>query len=157
MKGDSAFPKAPELLVSHHQIRLFNVISRALMGDVLPLCRDAVNIFYSCSRLGCEWVLRWKLSGCTSSVLSGSVSRICSKQHTASSYSSSYSCFFFKLFITIIGVQLYNNTDMVITWKNSCFILSNWTDFHMVDDDLSVATHTVHNHMLVPLSGSLHK
>ena len=28
-------------------IRLFSVISRTLVGEVLPLCRDAVGVFYS--------------------------------------------------------------------------------------------------------------
>ena len=39
----------------HHwnlTIRLFSVISRTLSGRVLPLCRGAVSIFYSPSRLG---------------------------------------------------------------------------------------------------------
>ena len=33
-------------------IRLFNVISRTLWGEILPLCRDAVGIFCWLSRLG---------------------------------------------------------------------------------------------------------
>ena len=39
----------------HHwnfTIRLFSVISRTLIEGVLPLCRGAVSIFYSPSRLG---------------------------------------------------------------------------------------------------------
>ena len=47
-------------------IRLFNVISRTLVGwGVLPFCRDAVGIYYSPSRLGCaaskkiqQWTLK---------------------------------------------------------------------------------------------------
>ena len=35
-------------------IRWFNFISRALVGGVLPLCRDAVGVFYSPSWLGWE-------------------------------------------------------------------------------------------------------
>ena len=35
-------------------IRLFSVISRTLVGGVLPLCRCAVDVFYSPSRLGKE-------------------------------------------------------------------------------------------------------
>ena len=31
---------------------LFSVISKTLVGGVLPLCRDVVGIFYSTSRLG---------------------------------------------------------------------------------------------------------
>ena len=48
MKGYSAFPKAPASLEPHHQI----VRSRTLVGGVLPLCRSAVDVFYSPSRLG---------------------------------------------------------------------------------------------------------
>ena len=33
-------------------IRLFSVISGTLVGRILPLCRHAVGIFYSSSRLG---------------------------------------------------------------------------------------------------------
>ncbi len=36
-------------------IRLFSVISRTLVGGVLPLCREAVGVFYSPSRLGNIW------------------------------------------------------------------------------------------------------
>ena len=32
-------------------IRLFSVISRTLVGGGLPLCRDAVSVFYSPSQL----------------------------------------------------------------------------------------------------------
>ena len=45
VKGCSAFPNAPALLEPHHQI---------LIGRVLPLCRGAVGVFYSPSRLGKE-------------------------------------------------------------------------------------------------------
>ena len=37
-------------------IRLFNVISKILVWAVLPLCRDAVGVFYSISQLGCVCV-----------------------------------------------------------------------------------------------------
>ena len=49
MKGYSAFPKAPALLEPHHQIVF--LISRTLMGEVLLLRRDTVDVFYSPSRL----------------------------------------------------------------------------------------------------------
>ena len=46
IKGYSAFPKAPV-------IRLFNVIYKTLVGGgFLPLCREAVGVFYSPSRQG---------------------------------------------------------------------------------------------------------
>ena len=42
MKGSSAFPKAPALLETHHQIVKFHI--RTLVGGggggVLPLCRE---------------------------------------------------------------------------------------------------------------------
>ena len=45
------FPKAPKLDL-HHQMQ-FSVIPRTLVGEeVLPLCRSAVNIFYSPSQKG---------------------------------------------------------------------------------------------------------
>ena len=45
VKGYSALLKAPA-------IRFFSVISRTLIGGVLPLCRVAVGVFYSPSRQG---------------------------------------------------------------------------------------------------------
>ena len=42
------FPKAPALLI----IRLFSVVSRTLVEEDLPLCRNAVGVFCSTSRLG---------------------------------------------------------------------------------------------------------
>ena len=44
MKGCSAFPKAPTSLETHHQIVLCH-IQDTHWG--LPLCREAVGIFYS--------------------------------------------------------------------------------------------------------------
>ena len=49
-KGYSALPKAPELLEPHHQIVLCHI--QDIHGSVLPLCRGAVSVFYSPSRLG---------------------------------------------------------------------------------------------------------
>ena len=50
MKKLSAFPKATVLLKP--TIRLFSVISRTVVEGVLLLCRNAVGVFYSPSRLG---------------------------------------------------------------------------------------------------------
>ena len=51
LKEHSAFPK-----LQHYwslTIWLFSVISKTLVGDgVLPLCRDAVGIFYNPNRQG---------------------------------------------------------------------------------------------------------
>ena len=51
IKGYSAFPKAHGLL----ELQLFSAISRTLVGWVLPLCREAVDVFYSPNRLGQLW------------------------------------------------------------------------------------------------------
>ena len=45
MKGYSASPKVPALLKTHHQIVKCHI--RTLIEGVLPLCRDAVGVFYS--------------------------------------------------------------------------------------------------------------
>ena len=47
MKGLSMFPKAPGLKTYNK----FNVINRAFVGKFLPLCKDAVDVFYSPSWL----------------------------------------------------------------------------------------------------------
>ena len=49
MKGCSAFPKSPKSLEPHHQI--FSLYQDTHWGT-LPLCRGAVSVFYSPSRLG---------------------------------------------------------------------------------------------------------
>ena len=51
-------------------IRLFSVISRTLIGGVLPLCRDAIRVFCSPSRLDQHWrgstpVWNWSRSYCS--------------------------------------------------------------------------------------------
>ena len=51
MKEYSAFPKAPALLEPQHQIVLCHIQDTCWEG-VLPLCGDAVGVFYSPSRLG---------------------------------------------------------------------------------------------------------
>ena len=40
-------------------IRLFSVITRTLVGGVLPLCRGAVGVFYSPSQLGKRLAKAW--------------------------------------------------------------------------------------------------
>ena len=51
MKEYATIPKDWSL-----SIRVFNVISWTLVGRVLPLCRDAVGVFYSPSRMGFQSV-----------------------------------------------------------------------------------------------------
>ena len=51
MKGSFVFPQSPSIYWNLI-IRLFSVINRTLIGEgVLPLCRGAVSVFYSPSRL----------------------------------------------------------------------------------------------------------
>ena len=49
LNGHSAFPKDPAVLNLHHQH--VNVIPSTLVGEILPLCREAVSVFYSPNRL----------------------------------------------------------------------------------------------------------
>ncbi len=51
MKGCSAFPKATASLEPHHQIIQCH-IQDTCWGGVLLLCRVAVGVFYSLSRMG---------------------------------------------------------------------------------------------------------
>ena len=53
MKEYSIFPKAPAS-PQNLNIRLFSVINRTLIsgGEVLPLCRVVVSVFYSLSQQG---------------------------------------------------------------------------------------------------------
>ena len=48
-------------------------------------------------------------------------------------------------------MQLYNSTDTATAWKNSRFILSEKSDFHIVDN-LSIAIHCLPMCMLTSLS-----
>ena len=50
IKGYFAFPKAPALLKPHHQIVQGHIPGHSLLV-VTPVCRDAVGIFFSPSRL----------------------------------------------------------------------------------------------------------
>ena len=55
-------------------------------------------------------------------------------------YSYSFvGCCFQNLFIKVQVVQSYNSTDMATTWKNFHFILTESSDFNIVNN-LSIAT-----------------
>ena len=56
------------------------------------------------------WFVRWEASGCTTTVLCVTASRICWKQHTTS-LCSSHLAFFFQV------VRSYNNSDAAISWE----------------------------------------
>ena len=49
-------------------IRLFSVISRKLVGGVSPLCRDAVGVFHSLSRLSYRTLVEGVLPLCRDAV-----------------------------------------------------------------------------------------
>ena len=70
-------------------------------------------------------------------------SRICSKQHIAFLCSSMH-------FVGIHVVHLYRITDTATPWKKSCFILSDRSDFHMIDD-LLIVVHAFTRHMLTSI------
>ena len=53
-------PRSPEL-EPHYQMQS-SVISRMLIGGVLPLCKEAVGVFYSLSHLMATGLPSWKLS-----------------------------------------------------------------------------------------------
>ena len=45
-------------------IRLFSVISKRVVEGVLPLCRDAVGVFYCPSQIGSLSVSAWSIISC---------------------------------------------------------------------------------------------
>ncbi len=51
MKGYSTLPKAPALLEPHHQIVQCHILDTRCEGGILPLCREAVGVFYSPGRM----------------------------------------------------------------------------------------------------------
>ena len=57
-----------------------------------------------------KWFMRWEVSDRTTTVLLGTVSRICSKQHVEL-LRSFLQNFFCKLFVKVQVVQPYSNTD----------------------------------------------
>ena len=59
MKGCSVFPKASALLGPHHQTVKCRI--QDTCWEVLPLCRGAVSVFYSPSRLGNRTNRSWPL------------------------------------------------------------------------------------------------
>ena len=63
IKWYSSFPKAPVLLEPHQQIIKCHI--QNTREGVLPLCRDAVNVFYNSNWLGyspkCKY--KYKMNG----------------------------------------------------------------------------------------------
>ena len=99
-------------------------------------------------RISCSWFVRWKSGGCITAVLWGVAFRICSRQQVTFLFPSS---FFSMHFVRIHVVHPYSNIDTVAGWKKSHSILSDRSDFHMIDNFL-IAVHTSTRHMLTSLS-----
>ena len=93
-----------------------------------------------------ELFVRWEVSGSTASVLWCVTSRICSKQHSAFLYN-----LFSTSFVNIQVLHPYSSTDTATAYKKSCFILSERSSFHMINN-LSVAIHAFAMCMLTLLS-----
>ena len=66
IRGTSYFPKHPHYWSL--SITLFYIISSSLLGEVLPLCRDAVGVFYNSSRLSHRTLIGWVLPLCKDAV-----------------------------------------------------------------------------------------
>ena len=61
------------------------------------------------------------------------------------------SSFFSMFFVSVQVVHSYSSTDMATDWKKFCFILSERSDFHMIDN-LSKAVHAFAMHNLTLIS-----
>ena len=59
--------------------------------------------------------------------------------------------FFFLHFVSIHVVHPYSSIDTTAAWKKSCFILSDRSDFHMIDS-LLIAVYTFARHILTSFS-----
>ena len=80
----------------------------------------------------------------------GTDPRIYSKKDTAF-LCCSYQAFFFNRFVRGLGVQPYTITDMTIVWKIFRFILSEISDFYIIDNP-SIAVHAFSTRTLTSLS-----
>ena len=61
MKRCSVFLKAPVLLEPHHQIVSCQIQDTHWWGGGLPLCKEAVSVFYSPSQLGKTSGEQWQI------------------------------------------------------------------------------------------------
>ena len=86
------------------------------------------------------WFMRWGVSGHTIN------SRICSK--IAFSILVEFPSNFLSMDLVKLQVQPYSSTDTATVWKNSSFILSERSDFHVVID-LSIVVHVLSVCMLI--------
>ena len=95
-------------------------------------------------------MVRWGgVSGCTAAILWSAVTRICSEQPTVS-FCSSHLVFFSMHCTKVQVVQPHNNTDTATAWRNLCFIFSERSYFHMVNNP-SIAVDVFPMHMMTSL------
>ena len=87
------------------------------------------------------WFLRWEVSICTTAVLWDVTSWICSI------FVQFLSSFFSICLVIIRVVNLCHKIDMITAWKKLHFILSDKSDFHMIDN-LSIAVLAFTRHIL---------
>ena len=92
--------------------------------------------------LVCVIKVKWPYSWCF-------MGFICSKQFTA--FLCNFYLTFSLSFQLVHMVQTYSCTDIDTTWQKSRFILSEISDFHMIDN-LSIAVHAFPMCMLTLLS-----
>ena len=86
------------------------------------------------------WFVRWEVGGRTEATFSG-ISRFRSRQHTAFLCSSHLAFSLCILSASIWGIHtVVWMPYMGTAWKKSCFILSNRSNFNMIDN-LSITFH----------------
>ena len=93
--------------------------------------------------------MRQEVDGSTAAVLQDVAFRICSWQHTAFLCDSHLA--FSLFFVSIHVVPPYSSINTVTSWKKFCFILSDKSDSHLIDN-LSIALHAFVWCMLTSLS-----
>ena len=91
--------------------------------------------------------LRGVVSDCTADVLWGAASRIDSKQHEV------YLCYFYRAFspgvsLKSVVVQPCSSTDTATARDNSCLILSEISDFHLVVSMYMLASLEIHDDII---------
>ena len=143
------------------------------MGGVLPLCREAVSVFYSCSWLGkhqhyccyslyiTSYVWVHRCTSFTSSSFAHLINMVsemggkwpyshCFVESCLKQYATSLCGSHLVLFQGISWKWCSHIADIATAWKNSHFILSERLDFHMVINP-SIAVHALYICILVSL------
>ena len=78
-----------------------------------------------------EWFVRWEASGCTSTVLWYLLPGFVEENvHSSDAVSIK---FFLCAFLSVHEVHPHSSMDTSTVWKKPHFILSDWSDFHMID------------------------